>query len=384
MTAQHEWRSVVLDVGGVERLLAGLSAQGYELIGPTIRDRAIVYDRIGSVRDLPVGWTDVQEAGGYRLERRPDRALFGYAVGPHSWKQYLFPPEERLWSARRVSPADFEIEATALQPPARAFIGVRACELHAIAIQDRVFLGGRFVDEHYRARRQRIFTVAVQCTVAASTCFCASMQTGPRAESGFDIALTEVIEGERHYFRADAGSAAGADRLAALAAPVAQAAESEAADRAVERTAAQMVRRIERIAQVPELLRENHEHPRWDELAERCLACGNCTLVCPTCFCSTVEDVTDLSGERSERWRKWDSCFTGDFSYVHGGVVRESTRSRYRQWLTHKLSTWHEQFGTSGCVGCGRCITWCPVGIDLTEEIRVMQGDVEDAGEGGV
>jgi Fe-S-cluster-containing hydrogenase component 2 len=130
---------------------------------------------------------------------------------------------------------------------------------------------------------------------------------------------------------------------------------------------------------IKELLYRNYEHPRWDNVATRCLTCANCTMVCPTCFCTTVEDVTDLSGDHAERWRKWDSCFTMDFSYIHGGSVRATPKSRYRQWLTHKLATWFDQFGSSGCVGCGRCITWCPVAIDLTEEVRAIR-DSETAG----
>ena len=80
-----------------------------------------------------------------------------------------------------------------------------------------------------------------------------------------------------------------------------------------------------------------------------------------------------LYGARAERWRKWDSCFTLDFSYIHGGSVRTSAAARYRQWLSHKLATWIDQFGSSGCVGCGRCITWCPVGIDITEEVAAIR-----------
>lgn len=114
------------------------------------------------------------------------------------------------------------------------------------------------------------------------------------------------------------------------------------------------------------------DSPRWSEIADRCLGCTNCTLVCPTCFCSTVEDTSALDGTAATRSRRWDSCFTMDFSSVHGAPIRASTASRYRQWLTHKFATWHDQFGSSGCVGCGRCITWCPVGIDITTEVRAL------------
>jgi ferredoxin len=145
--------------------------------------------------------------------------------------------------------------------------------------------------------------------------------------------------------------------------------------------AAQASQRAERDMQrqmytedLPRLLYDNLEHPRWDEVATRCLSCTNCTQVCPTCFCVTVEDHSNLKGTVAERTRVWDSCFTLDFSHVYGGNIRPTIRSRYRQWLTHKLASWIDQFGIIGCVGCGRCITWCPVGIDITEEVRAIRG----------
>ena len=134
---------------------------------------------------------------------------------------------------------------------------------------------------------------------------------------------------------------------------------------------------------LPDMLQRNLEHPRWDDVAARCLSCGNCTMACPTCFCSDDVESQAPDGETSSRVREWASCFTHDFSYIHGGTVRETTRSRYRQWITHKLGTWWEQFGTSGCVGCGRCITWCPVGIDITEEAAAIQAS-DGLGQGSV
>jgi len=368
----------VIDPEGLDHLIQTLEARGFEVIGPRVRDGAIVYDRIRGTGDLPGGWTDVQEAGHYRIEKRDDAALFGYAVGPHSWKRYLFPPSEKLWSAER-SGAGFSVTDAPADTTRRAFLGVRACELNAIAIQDRVFMDGTFTDAAYAARRKSAFFIAVQCSTPAATCFCASMNTGPDVRTGYDMALTEVLTEGRHYFVVDTGTVEGESVLSAIPSRPAQPGEIEAAHQVVDHTRQHMGRTLE-VSGIRELLYENPEHPRWDEVASRCLTCANCTMVCPTCFCSTVEDITDLSGEHAERWRTWDSCFTLDFSYISGGSVRSSARSRYRQWLTHKLATWYDQFGTSGCVGCGRCITWCPTGIDLTEEVRALGREASQKG----
>jgi ferredoxin len=362
----------LLEQPALDGLLEALVERGYRLVGPTIADGAIVYEEIRSTADLPAGWTDEQEAGTYRLARRDDDALFGYAVGPQSWKRLLHPPSVTLFRARRNGEAELELVNDTEEPEPMAFIGVRSCDLHAIAKLDRVFVGGRYVNPEYEARRGRVFIVAVNCSVAASTCFCVSMGTGPRASFGYDIALTEVLEDGRPHYLAEAGTERGTEILGRLAGREAIPSEVEAGERVVERTAESMGRHLDTEG-LPELLAASRDHPRWDEVAERCLTCGNCTMVCPTCFCTTVEDVTDLTGTEAERRQVWDSCFTIDFTHLHGGGVRTSPRGRYRHWLTHKLGTWHDQFGSSGCVGCGRCIAWCPVGIDITEEAAALR-----------
>lgn len=361
----------VIERNAVDALFAALRRRNFRLLGPAIRDGAIVYDELASSADLPIGWTETQDGGTYTLTRRNDAALFGYAVGPHSWKQFLHPPTVRLWQARRTG-RGFQVRIEHEAPPRFAFIGVRSCELHAVAIQDRIFLHDNYVDPVYQARRENIFVVAVNCGQAGGTCFCVSMRTGPKAAHGFDLALTEVLTGEQHYFVVETGTARGAEVLQEVPHRDANQADQQAAAAVVARTATQMGRTLD-TAGIQELLYRNAEHPRWDDVATRCLTCGNCTMVCPTCFCTTVEDTTDLTGEHAERWRQWDSCFTMDFSYIHGGSVRASAKSRYRQWLTHKLATWIDQFGTSGCVGCGRCITWCPVAIDITAEVSAIR-----------
>ena len=358
----------VIDRSGLAALIAALHGDGYTVIGPTLRGDAITYDVIGGVDDLPEGWTDQQGPGSYTVQRREDSRLFGYALGPRSWKAYLAPERSVVWSATK---GEYGWAEHPPEPPPRyAFIGVRGCEIAAMGIQDRVFMGAA-PDPGYTVRRRTAFIVAVNCDEPAANCFCEPMGTGPGVDHGFDIALTELDGAPRMLV--EAGSERGAAMLAAIGdlTPATPADEATAAER-VAAAAAVMRGRFD-TADIHDLLLGNLDHPHWDEVAERCLGCTNCTLVCPTCFCSTIEDGVSLDGTEATRTRRWDSCFTMDFSYIHGGPVRPSRPTRYRQWLTHKLATWIDQFGTSGCVGCGRCVTWCPVGIDLRQEVEAIR-----------
>lgn len=354
-------------------LFDSLWANGFRILGPTLGEGAIVYDELHGVDDLPSGWTDEQDGATYRLKKRSDEALFGYNVGPHAWKKFLFPPKLRLWRAEASNNGLNIIEEKQTEQKF-ALIGVKACELKAILIQDQVFLGGEYADPIYQNRRKDALLIAVNCTQAGKTCFCVSMNAGPRVESGFDLCLTEVLAEDAHYFIVEIGSEQGAGIMA----NVPHSNQTQGAEKAIQAIAtntAQQMGRVMDTENIQALLQDNFDHSRWDDVASRCLTCANCTMACPTCFCSTVEDVTDITGDHAERWRQWDSCFTMDFTYMNHGHARASAKSRYRQWMTHKLSTWFDQFGTSGCVGCGRCITWCPVAIDITEEVSAIRAN---------
>lgn len=361
----------------LNELFKKLQSVGYQLIGPTIQDKAIVYGKIHGITDLPIGWTDKHSRGSYRLVERKDKALFGYNVGPYTWKKYLFPPKQTLFSADKTT-SDIKVKVTNDNEPKLALIGVRSCELQAIEIQDKVYSDGDYGDAGYTKRRKEAFILAVNCTVASDSCFCTTMQTGPKVKGNFDLALTEILAGSKHYFTLTIGSELGEKIVQSLALPEAGKKELEEAKELCDKLEQQIKRRFDH-TKVKQLLQNNQEHPTWDALDKRCLSCANCTLVCPTCFCLGIEDTTNLSGTQSERTRKWDSCFTREFSYMHGGPIRKTIKSRYRHWISHKLAHWHDQFGTSGCVGCGRCISWCPVGIDITEEVVKLQ----ESGEKG-
>jgi ferredoxin len=370
----------------LQAVIGALHDRGYRTIGPKVADGAIVYAELDGADQLPVGYVDHQDGGTYRLERS-GTGHFDYVVGPESLKKYMFPPRETLLESIRRN-GSWQMTVPDQQPEPLAVIGVRSCDLHALAVQDKVFLGGPFVDPGYRARREKLFLVAVNCRRAAPTCFCHSMNTGPAVGGGFDLALTELEE----YFVVEIGTKRGGDVIAATAwAPCTPQEIDEA--RAVPKKLEQSMRSRPSYGQadsgrqaprqrtldttgIRDLLLENLDHPRWQEVAERCLSCANCTMVCPTCFCASVEDVSDLTGDNVRRERAWDSCFTAEHSTMSTGTVRKTTASRYRQWMTHKLATWIDQFGESGCVGCGRCITWCPVGIDLTEEVAAIRGEL--------
>lgn len=372
---RHIGAQAVIDRKHFETLLEALRRDYCRLLGPTVREGSLVYDQIEAVDDLPIAYTDQQAAGSYRLVKQELPTLFGYVVGQHSWKRFLHLPEECLWQAKSTGKG-FKLEEGESKAEPQAFLGARPCELAAMQIHDKVLTEGPYVDPNYRKRREQTFVVAVNCTKPGGTCFCASMQTGPNATKGYDLALTEVCNKSEHYFIVEVGSEKGAKLLGKLDAKDATPAQIKAANQLLDRAAQDMGRQLETTG-LKELLYSQFDSLHWEEIARRCLSCANCTMVCPTCFCSTILDSTDLTGKEVERLRRWDSCYSVDFSYIHGGSIRNSAEARYRQWMTHKLAYWVDQFGMFGCVGCGRCITWCPAAIDITEEARVFRAAAE-------
>jgi len=353
----------------LQSLIDALRGAGYRCIGPQVRDSAIVYDTLEEVDALPWGITDQQAPGHYRLGRGEDRRCFAWATGPQALKPLVFRPREILWRAARHADGTIAFSDATQQREPVAVIGARACDLAALYVQDKHFLQDAYIDPCYRAAREALFLVAVHCTHPAATCFCASTGDGPRATYGFDLALAEVEEG----YLVESLSAKGRTLVGGLPTRPADAAEQRASDDAIEAAAARQTRSLPS-RNLRHALFANLHHPRWQQVAERCLACANCTSVCPTCFCSSESEVPTLDGARTEHLRAWDSCFTQGHSYISGWTIRANLAQRYRQWLTHKLGSWHDQYGRSGCVGCGRCITWCPVGIDITEEAETICG----------
>ena len=347
-------------------LIQALKVQKYRILGPVVADGSIKWGEVQRVEDLPIGWRDHQQPGRYRLERTDTSRCFDVVHGPESIKHHVFAPRETLLVLEREKKT-FSARPVVPRAERVALLGPRACDLAGLGVQDRIFLKDQYSDPCYQIRRDNHLIIAVNCTRALETCFCASMGTGPNVQIGFDLVMTESDDG----FVIRSGSEAGEKIFDQLPLQSVDQKRIQKDENRIAACAESQVRKIDG-SQLPQALYDAHDHPRWDEVATRCLSCTNCTMVCPTCFCHAIEESPDLLHQRSEQARVWDSCFTPDHGYIHGKNFRPTIKDRYRMWLTHKLASWIDQFGTSGCVGCGRCITWCPVGIDLTEELQVL------------
>jgi len=355
-----------------DTLIDTLASMGAQCLGPTVQDGTIVYAPISSSSAFPRGIHDQQSPGSYKLISDDSTRWFAWANGPQALKPLLFAPEEILWRVKRDKSGELEFESQVPEPVLTAVIGVRACDLAALALQNKHFLAGIEPDPAYATRYQQLIVIAVNCTHPAATCFCHATGDGPIASQDYDLLLDELEEG----FAVIIGSIKGKEIIEQLSLQPLTESQLIAIDTAHTAARQQLTRELPN-TDIPELLFNQQESGHWQRIGERCLSCGNCTAVCPTCFCHHTIEQPALDGTHSARLRQWNSCFSQRHSYIHGITLRQETHLRYRQWLTHKFASWVQQYGRSGCVGCGRCISWCPVGIDITEE---LQRFAEDAG----
>jgi sulfhydrogenase subunit beta (sulfur reductase) len=365
-TAASVWVMTAADLGA---MVDALCAQFDEVIAPVLVDGVIRMRPVDSADELPIGVTDDQGPGAYRATATGGTHRFSYAVGPDSLKAIVHPPRIPVWTTTRDDAGNVAVSVAPTHPVRRAVLGARGCDLAALDRLGRTQLDGPHPDTHHATARDGLFLVGVDCSRPAPTCFCESTGTGPSVDAGADLVMTELDDADDVHYVLRAGSEQGREFAESLGLTHAEPADTAAADRA-----RHDVHTTSRLLPVDAaaIVLADLEHPRWDDVAERCLACGNCTAVCPTCFCTDMDDRIELDGHTARRERVWDTCFSLEYSHLGPGPARSSPRSRYRQWLTHKLGTWHDQFGESGCVGCGRCITWCPVGIDLTAEVDAL------------
>lgn len=331
--------------------LAELVAGGRRAVAPVEVDQLLLYREVGSAAEI-------------RLDpRRRTR---------WSAKEFLLPATETLFSYR-YDGERVQIDAPS-PPPEQILIGLRPCDAAGTARLDDQLAG----DELYARRRERTVIVSVACASAGPACFCTAVGGSPAGTEGSDLQLIPLDGGWLLRPLTERGIALTAgDRAGWAVAAEQDWAMAEDQRRAVEDAiGAEPVRPGTAAA-----LAERFEADSWQVLAERCLGCGLCAYVCPSCGCFDVTDDGDAFC--GTRCRSWDSCGLARFTkHAAGYNPRPDQPARYRQRILHKLAWFPLEHGSFMCVGCGRCTELCPVGLDIRQSLALALDQVAEAPPG--
>jgi len=349
------------------QIVAVLMAEGYTVIGPKDKKLALNLEKLSSPDELALGFVSEEKEGYYRL--KPAKTLAIDAAKPmNSPKYYTEKANQLLYTASQVN-NQWEFKTAVVEPEPIAFFGLNACDVASLYILDLTFKQ-EFKDPVYEKNRQAVqFVVGVNCTHPGNNCFCSTYNTGPRLTYPYDLGLTCLGE----TYLVEAGSQKGKEVLAKLKSEPASQAHLQQKETLLEKAKKQMSKAFN-LKKACQVLADNYEHPYWDEPSERCLSCANCINVCPTCYCYQIYRRANLSADEVAVFRSLDACHHLEFAAVHGGNFRPRRVDRLRHWVNHKIFWTIEQYGVPGCVGCGRCITWCPTAIDITEPVFRLGG----------
>lgn len=344
-------------IGGLkdlERLVTELKLRGLKLLSYKLRGDMPLFWEIDSIQDTPLGYSDVQNPGSYQLIRE-EEGFFRHTQ--YSIKNILHPPVQEVLKISE----DFTVAQSMAEYSPTALFGVKPCDLASLKVLDRILEG----DDAYKARRNGVELIVVEeCVKPGGTCFCGSMGTGPAASGGYDLAYARL--GSVVVFKVGSDRGLGiVENLKLSPAPdhvvneYLKVMEEARRESSKAPSIEEVSKALEKAVGLEEL---------WRDLSARCVGCTNCNMVCPTCFCSEFVDYVKLSGE-ANRARQWFGCLSYTYGQIAGMHYRPELFMRYRHFILHKFLFYQKQVGLPGCVGCGRCITWCPMGIDLREVI---------------
>ncbi|MBS7611619.1 4Fe-4S dicluster domain-containing protein [Candidatus Bathyarchaeota archaeon] len=334
----------VAELNDLQRLLDEFTKHGYTVYGPIVKGKSWVFSKVSSIRELDLNYT--------RTILPP--------------KKLLHPVKNRIFDFKLND--GFEVFESCNVKNIVIF-GIHPCDLRAIEKLDE-FFSQHPEDVCYEARRKRTLIVGLTCNAVDEKCFCNSLGTGPEASTGFDILITQISDG---FFLVEVGSSKGLDILKTLDLAEAKPEHFEAKRKHIEHLKSSFTKTAD-FEGLATLAKDKLDHKIWVETAERCLSCGNCSMVCPVCYCFDLYDSLDLTLKEGVRIMELDSCQLLEYAEVAlGGNFRKERSQRLRHWLLCKFGAAGGSTYTS-CIGCGRCIVYCPANIDLTEIAHVLKG----------
>ncbi|MEM4513481.1 MAG: 4Fe-4S dicluster domain-containing protein [Ignisphaera sp.] len=325
-----------------------------DIVGYKVFGGSVIWGSISDVNDLPLNVSDIQGPGFFRITKG---TRFRHSVA--SPKVFLNPSEQLLLMVFR----NYDVESVVGEIPRVVLFGIKPCDVKSIEVLDSI-LGNHPL--YAKARKAIAGIVVEECLEPGETCFCGATDSGPNAGKGFDISYAKVNENSV-IFRY--GSNLGKRIIDELGLKEAERDIVEEYVRLVENAKTKTVSKIPKVVDVQKALYNCIEDISiWAMLSKNCVGCGNCNYVCPTCFCLEFED--EIVDERyAKRVAKWIGCLTYTYGQVAGGHFRPQLYMRYRHFVLHKFLFYPKQIGLLGCVGCGRCITWCPLGVDLRKTL---------------
>ncbi|NPV89858.1 MAG: hypothetical protein HPY50_03670 [Firmicutes bacterium] len=283
-------------------------------------------------------------------------------------KGALFPQTEKLYKFR-TEQGELKVEAAPVNDKPQIIVGIRGCDVKAIAALDQVFYTKGYLDLNYQSLRENTTIVSLGCNEPLETCFCTSFGVNPQEAEGSDLVMYDLGDSYGFKPQTEKGEKVLSQISSLLQEKAAEPPKTKDLSLKVDLTG--VTEKIQDLAM--------WDHPLWEKISQRCLGCGTCTYVCPFCHCFDIQGKT--RGEKGFRYRCWDSCMYNDYTLMAGGhQPRPSQKERVRQRFMRKLRYFVERYGTYQCSGCGRCLQHCPVGIDIVEAIEKIK--LAEAGKG--
>ena len=286
--------------------------------------------------------------------------LVDYSNTRNAPKNFFFPKTETMMRYMRTE-RGMELSGEEEEAKEAVLFGARPCDVRSFVLLDYLFDQEKYRDSYYIDKREKTTIISLACIHPPySTCFCTSVGGHPMSEEGADVLLTDIGDNYLAEFITPKGEKL-LEKMGDLPAADGSADEKK---KALSESAEKEIKSHIPGKEIKPWLDDNFEHPFWDTIHQSCLACGTCTYLCPTCHCFDISD--EVKGSDGKRIRTWDSCMYWLFTKeTSGHNPRTSQKQRWRQRLMHKFKYFVDNFDEIACVGCGRCVRYCPVNIDI-------------------